>query len=287
MLLFEAREMENRAKNLNDKGNALIRNCCIGCVLVTVLVFSIVALSLSAEKSDLKCWDLNENGDCDLITEDINGDGICGVGDCRGQQGDSGICTEHCLNGRNGEVEIKVVTNDEETFVDVVSGNNNSISINVTEIDSVTINWSAASSNNPTNLSSTFTIGCGGGIGSAINGAGSYFTRLSHGGTLKDLRGFIQISNPEIDGGFIFDLFVASGATDFPIGTWSPSPFTPSLSFIVNTTATPVIFYSGSDLINTKKVVSGDYIALSINVLKTVTGAHFSIGASIKLLVDQ
>lgn len=41
----------------------------------------------------LHCWDLNQNDFCDLETEDIDLDGVCGVVDCRGHNG---------LNGRDG-----------------------------------------------------------------------------------------------------------------------------------------------------------------------------------------
>jgi hypothetical protein len=30
----------------------------------------------------IHCWDLNENGACDLLTEDVNDDGVCNVTDC-------------------------------------------------------------------------------------------------------------------------------------------------------------------------------------------------------------
>lgn len=36
------------------------------------------------------CWDLNENGECDLTEEDINGDDACTVADCQGTDGTDG-----------------------------------------------------------------------------------------------------------------------------------------------------------------------------------------------------
>jgi hypothetical protein len=36
------------------------------------------------------CWDLNNNGTCDLGTEDTNSDGTCDVGDCIGPPGAAG-----------------------------------------------------------------------------------------------------------------------------------------------------------------------------------------------------
>src|SRR5437870_1249150 len=42
------------------------------------------------------CWDLNENGACDLATEDVNHDGMCDVHDCTGAKGDPGA------NGHDG-----------------------------------------------------------------------------------------------------------------------------------------------------------------------------------------
>jgi len=42
------------------------------------------------------CWDLNQNGVCDLATEDVNLDGMCNVHDCKGSKGDPGA------NGHDG-----------------------------------------------------------------------------------------------------------------------------------------------------------------------------------------
>jgi hypothetical protein len=36
---------------------------------------------------ETSCWDTNGNGVCDLLTEDINGDGKCDALDCQGRQG--------------------------------------------------------------------------------------------------------------------------------------------------------------------------------------------------------
>ena len=38
----------------------------------------------------MSCWDLNENGACDLATEDVNHDGACDALDCRGEPGIQG-----------------------------------------------------------------------------------------------------------------------------------------------------------------------------------------------------
>ena len=45
----------------------------------------------AADVSDgVSCWDVDENGLCDLVTEDINTDGACDVLDCEGPQGSPG-----------------------------------------------------------------------------------------------------------------------------------------------------------------------------------------------------
>ncbi len=38
----------------------------------------------------LACWDANENGNCDLASEDVNTDNVCDVDDCMGEDGDPG-----------------------------------------------------------------------------------------------------------------------------------------------------------------------------------------------------
>ena len=38
----------------------------------------------------INCWDLNQNGVCDLPTEDINLDGNCTAVDCTGSAGPAG-----------------------------------------------------------------------------------------------------------------------------------------------------------------------------------------------------
>ena len=54
------------------------------------------------------CWDLDENGDCDLLTEDINNDGVCNVTDCQpvggvnGTQGPPGPQGEEGPQGPQG-----------------------------------------------------------------------------------------------------------------------------------------------------------------------------------------
>jgi type VI secretion system VgrG family protein len=48
------------------------------------------------------CWDLNENHQCDLATEDATGDGVCTPADCRGAQGNPGLPGLPGMPGRDG-----------------------------------------------------------------------------------------------------------------------------------------------------------------------------------------
>jgi hypothetical protein len=50
----------------------------------------------------VNCWDLDEDGTCDLGTEDTNNDGICSVLDCRGEDGTDGVNGTNGSNGVNG-----------------------------------------------------------------------------------------------------------------------------------------------------------------------------------------
>ncbi len=50
----------------------------------------------------IHCWDLNSNGFCDLVTEDINLDGACNVTDCLGATGTNGIDGIDGSDGING-----------------------------------------------------------------------------------------------------------------------------------------------------------------------------------------
>jgi hypothetical protein len=57
-------------------------------IVFSILFFGFVFIPLqlnhgSKTGSGINCWDLNENGDCDLATEDLNNDGVCNVHDCR------------------------------------------------------------------------------------------------------------------------------------------------------------------------------------------------------------
>ncbi|MEO2138289.1 MAG: DUF4215 domain-containing protein, partial [bacterium] len=50
----------------------------------------------------IHCWDLDENDQCDLVTEDINTDGGCDVFDCEGPQGPQGPQGPAGTPGQNG-----------------------------------------------------------------------------------------------------------------------------------------------------------------------------------------
>jgi hypothetical protein len=80
------------------------------------------------------CWDLNQNGVCDLATEDINGDGACTVQDCRGPQGPRGATGATGLQGTQGPAgpagpkgnaglapQLRIVTADSATSIASVS----------------------------------------------------------------------------------------------------------------------------------------------------------------------
>ena len=55
--------------------------------------FSVLGLVLVAgcaeAGADLDCWDLNNNGQVDPDTEDMNGDGVADAYDCQGSVGSS------------------------------------------------------------------------------------------------------------------------------------------------------------------------------------------------------
>lgn len=51
----------------------------------------------------INCWDLDEDGTCDLGTEDTNNDGICSVLDCRGEDGTDGVNGTNGSNGADGQ----------------------------------------------------------------------------------------------------------------------------------------------------------------------------------------
>ncbi len=51
----------------------------------------------------INCWDLDEDGTCDLGTEDTNNDGICSVLDCRGEDGVNGTNGSNGANGADGQ----------------------------------------------------------------------------------------------------------------------------------------------------------------------------------------
>lgn len=51
----------------------------------------------------INCWDLNENGNCDLPDEDINDDGVCNVTDCQPISGVNGTQGPPGQDGQDGE----------------------------------------------------------------------------------------------------------------------------------------------------------------------------------------
>jgi len=51
----------------------------------------------------LSCWDLDGNGNCDLETEDITGDGQCGAQDCQGADGATGTDGQDGTSGADGQ----------------------------------------------------------------------------------------------------------------------------------------------------------------------------------------
>jgi hypothetical protein len=50
----------------------------------------------------VNCWDLNQNGQCDLGTEDVNHDGSCSGLDCKGAQGAQGQKGDPGVQGPQG-----------------------------------------------------------------------------------------------------------------------------------------------------------------------------------------
>lgn len=130
-----------------------------------------------------------------------------------------------------------------------------------------------------------FTLGFGTpavALGAAVNNVTSYYTRLSRGGTLQNLRGFAQLSSPADDTSITFTLYKALDTGDSGLPTGSPTPtfVSTGLTFDLNTSAA-VNFYANSDLIDTDTVASGDYLALQISALGS---QQFSIGASVSLV---
>src|SRR5439155_546376 len=51
----------------------------------------------------VSCWDLNQDDQCNLDTEDVNHDGACDVLDCRGAEGTQGAKGDKGDNGDKGD----------------------------------------------------------------------------------------------------------------------------------------------------------------------------------------
>src|SRR5438552_2245503 len=51
----------------------------------------------------VSCWDLNQDDQCNLDTEDVNHDGACDVLDCRGEHGAMGPKGDHGDVGPQGD----------------------------------------------------------------------------------------------------------------------------------------------------------------------------------------
>jgi hypothetical protein len=80
---------------------------------LSVLVFIKIVTPPAGESGDI-CWDKNRNWQCDIKTEDINGDHKCTIIDCKGYPGIDGI---NGINGdicwdRNGDGECDLLTED-------------------------------------------------------------------------------------------------------------------------------------------------------------------------------
>lgn len=60
------------------------------------------------------CWDLDNNGSCDTATEDLSGNGTCGIEDCDGPQGDPGGPGAACWD-LDGEGDCDLATEDTNT----------------------------------------------------------------------------------------------------------------------------------------------------------------------------
>lgn len=56
-----------------------------------------------AGPAGLACWDLDGNGDGDIVTEDIDGNGVVDVADCKGAKGDTGVTGATGEQGPQGE----------------------------------------------------------------------------------------------------------------------------------------------------------------------------------------
>ena len=90
---------------------------------ISLLFFIGIASQASARK--LHCWDLNENYDCDIETEDMNNDGKCNSRDCETEEQcyavpQTGQTTSYEI-GDDGDLERGVVWPDPR-FTDNANG---------------------------------------------------------------------------------------------------------------------------------------------------------------------
>ena len=56
-------------------------------ILIGLSIFISIGLVTYASAQKIHCWDLNQNYECDLPDEDLNGDGKCNSRDCQGESG--------------------------------------------------------------------------------------------------------------------------------------------------------------------------------------------------------
>ena len=104
-IILEAAEATTRKRknNRNNNNNSSSNNNIVTFIAVSALVSLVISISVSLSiiffynqsylvKSDeaittiqiegVACWDINENGNCDLGSEDINSSGTCTAADC-------------------------------------------------------------------------------------------------------------------------------------------------------------------------------------------------------------
>ena len=55
-------------------------------IVVLIGVLFIIGISSQVSARKIHCWDLNENYECDIETEDMNADGKCNVHDCKTEE---------------------------------------------------------------------------------------------------------------------------------------------------------------------------------------------------------
>lgn len=69
---------------------------------IVAAITSFTGCSGDDGRSGLACYDKNMNRQCDLRTEDVNGDGECDVDDCVGENGEDGVDGADGQDGTNG-----------------------------------------------------------------------------------------------------------------------------------------------------------------------------------------